>query len=162
MGYTKELFNKIEGFKNISKTLGGDDDLIIAEALKYNCKIGTVTDKESFVHTKGKRTFKEYFNQRSRHLSTSNFYLLKQKIVLTAWHLSNLLVLLSPFLILYSNFFLIPFLIKVLMDIITISILQNRFDYKFRLLDIPFLQIIYEFFQVIHYTRGTFGKIKWK
>ncbi len=48
-GFKKESFIKIEGFKNTTDTLSGDDDLLLLEAVKNNLKITTLTDPEAFV-----------------------------------------------------------------------------------------------------------------
>ena len=160
-GFSKESYNKIEGYKNTFETLSGDDDLLLREAVKYKMNIGMVTDKEAFVYSSPKDNFKDYLTQKARHTKTSIHYLLRQKIILGFWHLLNLIFLISPILIFINFYFIILFLIKFLSDeIITLSF-QKRFGYNFNFVRIFFTQIIYESLIVINFFNALFRKDKW-
>lgn len=161
-GFNKTAFYKIGGYKNTTQTLSGDDDLLLREAVKHNLRIGTVEAKGSFVFSKTKKTFKEYFRQKARHVSTSNYYLVKHKLVLGGWHLVNLVFLFSPFAAFISKLFLIPFLLKICFDLITVISKQKKYGYSFNLLEIFYLQIIYEIFLIVHYIYGLIAKPRWK
>ena len=161
-GFKKESFKKILGYKNTTQTQSGDDDLLIREAVKNKLKVGLVEDEGSIVFSKAKKTLKEYFRQKARHTSTSNFYLLKHKSLLGTWHSINLLCLFSPALLFVSIFFLIPFLFKLFFDLLIVRFNQKRFSYKFSFWEIIYLQIFYELFLIVHYVYGSFGKPKWK
>ena len=63
MGYRKDVFDRIGGFDNISSTLSGDDDLLIQKAAEEGFKTGTIINDRSFVFTKSKKSYKEYFDQ---------------------------------------------------------------------------------------------------
>ncbi len=74
-GFKKTSFEKVGGYSKTIDTLSGDDDLLLREAFNNKLKIGTVTAKGSFVFSKTKKTFKDYFQQRARHTQTSFHYL---------------------------------------------------------------------------------------
>lgn len=161
-GFDKQAFYSIGGYGNTTQTLSGDDDLLLREAVRNKLKIGTVEEKNSFVYSKTKKTFKEYFRQKARHVSTSNYYLLKHKFLLVGWHLINMLCLFSPLLLFVSLLFLIPFLFKIIFDITAVKLNQKKYGYSFNLLEIIYLQIIYEIFLIVHYIYGSVTRPNWK
>jgi len=160
-GFNKKAFLKIKGFENTLDTLSGDDDLLLREAIKRKLRIGNINDKDSYVFTKPQESFKKFINQKSRHTSTSNYYLLKTKLTLGLWHLLNILILFSIFLInIFSNF-LYLLIFKFVMDIILIKITMKNFSYKFNILEIIPLQIVYELSLIVFFIKGIFSKNKW-
>ncbi|OGU35593.1 MAG: hypothetical protein A2068_09460 [Ignavibacteria bacterium GWB2_35_6b] len=161
-GFNKIAFYKIGGYRNTTQTQSGDDDLLLREAVKHRIKIGTVEAEGSFVFSKTKKTFKEFFRQKARHVSTSNYYLLKTKLAIGGWHLANLVFLFSPILFSVSNLFLILFFLKILFDIIIVKSKQKKYGCSFNLLEIFYLQIIYEIFLIVHYIYGSIAKPPWK
>lgn len=161
-GFSKKAFEKIEGYKNTTETLSGDDDLLLREAIKNNFNIGIVDNSDAFVYSKTKESWKDYLSQKARHASTSNYLLLKQKVALGFWHLVNLGLLFTFFLGFAEPIFLIPFFLKIIIDIGIVQLLQSKYGYKFSISESIVLQIIYELLLIINYLRGTFGKVKWK
>ena len=161
-GFSKKAFEKVDGYKNTFDTLSGDDDLLLREAVKNKMKIGIVTDKNSFVYSKTKNTFKDYFRQRARHTKSSFHYLLKQKFVLALFHLLNLLFLFSPLLLFVNKIFIIPFIVKIVSDLIIGLTFQKKFGYRFSFFEIIYLQVLYELFLIIHFFNALFKKPKWK
>ena len=161
-GFKKGSFEKIKGYSNTTETLSGDDDLLLREAVKHKLKIGIILNTGSFVYTSAKNNFREYFNQRARHTKTSFYYLPGRQIILALWHLVNLFLLLSPILVLFNKLFFLLFIIKLLFDLLTVKVLQNKFGYKFTSLEIIYLQILYEVFLVVHFVNALFKKDKWK
>lgn len=161
-GFKKTSFEKIGRYSNTTDTLSGDDDLLLREAVKNNLKIGTVTEKGSFVFSKTKKTFKEYLNQRARHTQTSFHYLFKQQLMLGLWHIFNLVILFSPILFFINIYFLLLLPVKLIIDLLTVLSNQYKFGYKFSFVEVIYLQILYELFLVIHFFNAKFGKIEWK
>ena len=161
-GFRKDAFYNIGGYINTTQSISGDDDLLLREAVKNNLKICTLLSKNSFVYSESKDSFKEYFRQRAIHTQASFDYTFKQKLFLAAWHILNLLFFFSPVLLFVNKFFIIPFVIKILFDVTTALRLQSRFGYKFSLIEIIYLQIIYEIFIIFHFFHAKFSRIKWK
>lgn len=161
-GFRKSAFEKLEGYKNTTKTLSGDDDLLLQEAIKNKMRIATVENPSAFVFSTTKKRFKDYLTQKARHTASSNYYLLKHKTFLGIWHLLNLSLLFSVFLAFINLLFALPFVIKLIFDVITVQVKQNNFGYKFRIAESVYLQIIYEVLIIVNYLKATFGKTKWK
>lgn len=161
-GFNKIAFEKIEGYKNTTDTLSGDDDLLLREAVKNKLKISTITSEESFVFSETKQNFEDYFNQRARHTQTSFHYSPKQRLFLFFWHTSSIFFLFSPLLIFLNLLFLLPFAVKLLFDLLISILYQEKLSYKFSTAEIFYLQIFYEIFLVVHLFNSRFRQIKWK
>jgi cellulose synthase/poly-beta-1,6-N-acetylglucosamine synthase-like glycosyltransferase len=161
-GFNKESFNKIEGYKNTTKTISGDDDLLLAEAVKNKLRVGTIINPGAYVYTKAQETFSGFIKQKSRHTSTSNYYSAKVKLVLGLWHILNICMLLSVFLIYFDISFGYLFLVKIISDVFIVKYLMKTFSYNFKFSEIILLQIIYEGLLVVNYIRGSFVRDQWQ
>lgn len=160
-GFSISAFKKIKGYENTAETLSGDDDLLLREAVRYGLKIGLVTEENAFVFTDTKQTYKEYKNQKLRHTSTSYHYSLKIKILMALWHISNIILLLSAILIFFNSVFFLPVFLKLMLDLFLINMFQNDFGYKFNLLEVIILQIIYEIQLIYFFVYAPKFSIKW-
>ena len=160
-GFKKIFFDKIDGYGNTLQTIGGDDDLLIREAVKHKAKFGIVMDEEAFVYSSTETTWKNYFKQKFRHLSTSNYYSINTKLILALWHFLNILFLFSPLLIFFDEIFVLPLVVKLLLDIFSIKYFQKKISYEFKFSEIFYLQILYEIFLIVNYIGGLFRKKEW-
>jgi cellulose synthase/poly-beta-1,6-N-acetylglucosamine synthase-like glycosyltransferase len=161
-GFTKAAFEKVQGYSKTEDTLSGDDDLLLREAVKNRLKIGTVTDKGSFVYSNAKETFKDYLNQKARHTQTSTHYLLKHRLILGSWHLLNLFSLLSVGLMVFNPLWGILPVLKLLLDFVIVKFNEKTFGYRFNFFEVPFLQIVYELLLILHFISSIFMRVEWK
>lgn len=161
-GFKKKSFENIAGYSGTTETLSGDDDLLLREALKKKMKIGTVSDKDSFVFSKAKENFSEYIKQKSRHTETSLYYTFARQAVLALWHLVNIFSLLSLSLLFVNCIYALPFFIKIFIDEVTVISVQQKIGYKFPFHKILFYQFIYEVMLVINFCNAIFRKNEWK
>jgi biofilm PGA synthesis N-glycosyltransferase PgaC len=159
--FKKKVMDNIGGYQSVNETLGGDDDLLIREAVKRKMKVGFITANESFVYSQTEATLSSYLKQKARHTSTSHHYLLKHKLLLGTWHLSNLLCLFSFLFSVISSIFVLPLIIKILVDYLITNSFQNKFGYKFSPLEIIILNIINEIFIVINFINSFRFKRRW-
>jgi len=161
-GFSREAFLKISGYKNTTETIGGDDDLLLREAVKNKFSIGLVPDSSAFVFTDSKNDYKSYVKQKSRHTSTSLHYSFSIKFLLAIWHLLNISLLFSGFLIPFDSLFIFPFFIKLVIDLFMVNNFQNDFGYRINLFWVLVLQIIYEFNLIYFFISGVNFKTKWE
>jgi cellulose synthase/poly-beta-1,6-N-acetylglucosamine synthase-like glycosyltransferase len=161
-GFKKLSFEKIKGYSNTVETLSGDDDLLLREAVKNKLKVGAILSTDAFVYSESKQTWKEYFRQRSRHTKASIYYLTKHKIFLGTWHIINLAMLFSPILCMINISYLFPFIFKIITDICTVLFIQKKFGYRFKLLEIIYLQIFYELILILNFTNAVSRKDTWE
>ncbi len=161
-GFKKFSFLKTGGYTNTTETLSGDDDLLLREAVKHKMKIGCTTDISASVLSKTPNSYTDYLKQKARHTSTSHHYLLKHKILLGMWHLSNLTLLLCIFfgwMVPVMFYFL---LIKFLLNIILVSTKQHITGYNFSLVELFYLQILYDLHIILNFANSFFLKQNWK
>ena len=162
LGIKRNVFNKLGGFTNTLQALGGDDDLLIREAVKNNCKFGSVAAEDSLVFSNAQENFSNYFSQKRRHTATSFHYLWQHKLFLTIWHLTNILAVDSLFFLPFFPEAGFIFLTKIFCDYLIVYSFQKKFNYKFSFGEIFFFQIMYECFVVFHFFSAKFFKVKWK
>jgi len=161
-GFSKAAFDKLSGYKNTTETLSGDDDLLLREAVKKKMKIGVILDDDCFVPSKTKKSFSQYFKQKTRHTKTSLYYLLRHKLLLGFWHVLNLALLFSIFLTIFNFNFIFFFSTKIFLDLIVVLSLQRTFKYRFSAIEIIHLQILYEIFIIINFFNALTKKEEWK
>ena len=102
LAYTKKEFFDANGFINHIKVRSGDDDLFINQiATKNNTTI--CFSKDSFTESTPKTTFKAWFKQKRRHISTAKHYKIKHKALLILLYISNLLFWLFALILFASS-----------------------------------------------------------
>lgn len=73
MAYRKETFARMKGFSKSLAIQSGDDDLFVNNgANEYNTRVEI--SEESVTWSVPKSTYRSWFRQKERHLSTSSFY----------------------------------------------------------------------------------------
>ncbi len=133
LAYRKSTFFKNKGFAGHSHILSGDDDLFINDiANKNNTKIEI--DKNSHTCSLPKRNLKEWFLQKSRHLTTAKYYKAKSKFILGFEILSREIFYLSFIILLILKFdyriVLIAFFVRFLIQSVIIKKGMNRLQEK--------------------------------
>ena len=73
LAYKKSEFFNVNGFINHIRLRSGDDDLFINEAATGS-NTTICYQPESFTYSKPKTTYKDWFNQKRRHVSTAKYY----------------------------------------------------------------------------------------
>ena len=90
LAYRKQEFFKANGFMNHMNVRSGDDDLFINQIA--NSKNTTLCfSKNSFTESLPETSFKNWFKQKRRHVSTSKYYKLKHKFMLGLFYLTQVL-----------------------------------------------------------------------
>jgi len=103
LAYKKEEFFNVNGFIDHMKLRSGDDDLFINQAA--NAKNTTIcSSAESFTYSMPKTSFKDWFAQKRRHVSTAGFYKGFDRMQLGVFYISQLLFVLLPILLLAFQF----------------------------------------------------------
>lgn len=103
LAYKKEEFFNVNGFIEHIQIRSGDDDLFINQAANKNNTTISYTP-ESFNYSKPKETYKEWFNQKRRRVSTAQYYKAFDKIQLSLFVLSQLLFFVLVILLLAFQF----------------------------------------------------------
>jgi len=166
--YRKSLYYEVGGFDRAAKTLSGDDDLLLQLAAIYNKKIDCFITKNSFSYSKAPKDFKSYLIQKRRHISASFHYTVKSKLILSLWHICNLLALITP--VFLSSIFRIEQLslilalptLKFTLDLITAKYFSAIVEKRISLSNFLLFEIIYELFIVANFFNSLNKNVKWK
>lgn len=161
LAYTKDEFFKANGFISHIKVRSGDDDLFINQiASKTNTAI--CFSKESFTESVPETIFKDWFNQKRRHISTANYYKLKHKIPLAIIYITNFLFWFLAFILLISLHYwpivLAFFLIKLVFQYTIIGTSAKKLNENDLLLLIPILEIFLIVFQLAIFINNLISK----
>lgn len=99
LAYKKSEFFNVNGFINHMKIRSGDDDLFINQAAKSaNTTINFNPD--SFTFSEAKKTYKEWFKQKRRHVSTAKYYKGFDKFQLGTYFISQFFFLILAIILL--------------------------------------------------------------
>ncbi len=102
MAYTRELFFRHKGFAGHLHVLSGDDDLFVnVAATKTNTSIEL--SQNSFTISTPPTTFRQWFRQKKRHLSTGAYYKMASKFKLGTEYLTRMLFYMSAIILLFTN-----------------------------------------------------------
>lgn len=102
MGYTRELFEGVHGFKNHYAIQSGDDDLFVKDvAKKRNYDIQYDTDAHCY--SDAKSSWKKWVEQKQRHFTTAPSYRVFHKALLGTYPLTLLLTLFSFVTLIFSK-----------------------------------------------------------
>ena len=148
LAYKKELFINNNGFQNHNHIKSGDDDLLINEiSTQSNTEI--CFNKESFTLSKPKTSFKNWFQQKRRHISTSTSYKPLHQFLLVLFFLSQFLFWsLAIILLIFSfkwHYVTILIAIRLISQYIIIQNSATKLDEK----DIVLFTPLFDFLLVI-------------
>ena len=166
MAYKREEFFKTNGFIDHMKIRSGDDDLFINQAAdKSNTTICYLPD--SFTYSKPKTSFKEWFIQKRRHVSTAGHYKGFDKTQLGLFYISQLFFLLLPIILLVFQYQWIVVLsligFRYLFTWITMGFAAGKLKEKDVIYWFPIIEMVLIFNQLNVFISNTFKKpVHWK
>lgn len=165
LAYTSNLFYENDGFMSHMYIRSGDDDLFVNQAAtKSNVQI--CDSPESFTISTPKKSWKSFFLQKRRHLTTASHYKLSHKLMLGAFYTSNLLFwigLLLSFLFLSWKIVTILLLIRLVIQYIIVGKSLKKLKETGLIFFISVLEIVLICFQLVIFITNIFSKPKhWK
>lgn len=161
LAYTKTEFFKANGFVDHMKVRSGDDDLFINQvANKKNTAI--CFSKNGFTESIPKTTFKNWFKQKRRHVSTAKYYKLKHKILLALIYSSQLLFWVLAIYLFTTTYHWQIVLALVLFRIIIQYIIFRKSSEKLKEKDLlvllPFLEVFLIIIQLTIFINNLISK----
>lgn len=152
LSYLKQLFFAGNGFSKHYQILSGDDDLFINEnGHKENTAV--VLSKDSFTRSKPQTKWKNWANQKKRHLSTGKYYKKGDKFFIGLEPFSKFLFYLSIIVLIWLKADIIMitsiFTFRLLLIMLIIKLNMNKMSEKGFLLLIPLFDILIPFFNLI-------------
>lgn len=166
MAYRKTLFFRNKGFATHYHIQSGDDDLFINRvATPTNVKVEV--SPESITLSDPKQSYKSWFKQKRRHITTARHYKSKHQFMLAMFTTSNyLFFLLIPFLLIFQiqpYVILLVFLFRYFIQFLIFKKTMDKIGEKDLLFLSPILEIVLLFFYPSFSVGNLFGKKqKWK
>ncbi|MEP3839005.1 MAG: glycosyltransferase [Algibacter sp.] len=144
LAYTKKAFFDANGFINHIKIRSGDDDLFINQiATSQNTAISF--NKDSFTESIPKTTFKNWFKQKRRHISTAKHYKMQHKVLLTLLYVSSFLFWLFGLVLLIPLFnweiVICLFLFRIAIQYLILGMVSKKLGETDLLIFLPFLEL---------------------
>ncbi|WP_295125808.1 glycosyltransferase [uncultured Chitinophaga sp.] len=88
LAYKRDLFFQQKGFTSHQHIASGDDDLFVNKAARRH-NTNVVIHKHAFAYSEPKDTWKSWFRQKTRHMSTGKLYRFGHKVMLGIFSLSH-------------------------------------------------------------------------
>ena len=144
LAYRKSLFFQNKGFASHLNLLSGDDDLFIKEvATKDNTAVELAKESHTYSHACG--SFKTWYYQKRRHLTTGKYYKKSIKSILLTEHLSRMFFYAAFVFLLFIHvapIIVLPvFIFRMTTQLIVYKLTMKKFKEK----SLLFSSIIYDF-----------------
>lgn len=166
MAYKREEFFKVNGFIDHIKIRSGDDDLFINQAATgENTTI--CFSPESITYSKPRATFKDWFNQKRRHVSTAKHYKISDRFLLALFFFSqfSFFVLAAILIILQHQWIWVASLIgfRYLFTWISLGFAAGKLREKDVIYWYPFIELFLIVTQLNVFFTNIFSKpVHWK
>lgn len=166
LAYRKSFFTSTNGFEGIMTVTGGDDDLWVnrnAHAGNTRVRMGA----PSLVWSVPKTGWKEFFNQKTRHLSVGRHYKPASRALLGIFHVSHILswmlfiamLIIAPF---DPNLLIPAFIGRLLLFIVLVVVASTRIGDKFPPWSVILLDFLYVFYYISTALRALFTRtVQW-
>jgi cellulose synthase/poly-beta-1,6-N-acetylglucosamine synthase-like glycosyltransferase len=166
LAYRKKLFIENRGFISHYNVSSGDDDLFINKVANRKNTAVQFTP-ESFTVSEPKPTFRTWWIQKRRHLTTGRYYKFWHKIILGTYSASYLLflILFLALLLLKSAPYIVTglFVARLLSQLLILNLTHKKLLEKKLLLISPVIELIIALiFPVMVSTNLVYKERKWK
>lgn len=161
LAYHKSEFFNHNGFMSHMNVRSGDDDLFINEAATKSTT-SIEFSKDSHTESIAPKSFKEWFQQKRRHISTAKHYKLKDQLLLGLFYTTQLLFW-GLFITLTCTLFqwkivLLIFCIRLLLQYLIYGFSAKKLREQDLILAIPFLEIVLILFQLTIFITNKVSK----
>ena len=166
LAYRKIVYEEVEGFKEISSSVSGDDDLFLQLVhKKTKWKIKYATGQNCIVPSLFTKNFSEFLSQKKRHLSAGKYYPFKIQAGYFIFHLTNLSIFILPFYSLFTGKYILLSMALLISKLTADWLLIKSGSKKLNLPVNSGIFLLWEiFFLAYNLFVGPvswFGKIKW-
>jgi len=161
LAYHRDEFYKTNGFIKHIDVRSGDDDLFINEAA--NATNTTICfSKNSFTMSNSKTTFRDWFRQKRRHVSTANHYRFKHKALLALFYLSQVLFWVLSITLLcilyYWQYVIALIIIRSIIQFLAVGFSAKKLNELDILFLLPFLELFLIGFQLTIFITNLISK----
>jgi len=167
LGYRRETFLAVGGFKEFQHFVSGDDDLLLHRIRQHSdWDMRYAAIPEAIVRSQAPTNFRQFANQRIRHASKGRFYSPSMVLGLMGVYLLNFNLLSLLLLSLTFNKYLLYWVALMIMKSLPEFLLITRFarfvQYTKLLRVFPWAMMAHVPYVVIFGLLGQLGKFQWK
>ena len=168
MAFKKSIFNELEGYKEVSHIISGDDEFLMQKFHRLDEKKVTFLKQEkAIVTTYPQKTLNEFIHQRRRwagkwknHEGNHVKFL---AVFIFLYHFSLMLMVILSITGYYPlSVLLIQFIFKVLTEFLFLKKVLAFFNKKLNIFRFLILQVMYSFYVVLFGFLANFGSYNWK
>jgi glycosyltransferase involved in cell wall biosynthesis len=161
LAYRKETFFNASGFMNHMNIRSGDDDLFVNQVANSKNTAICFT-KNSVTESLPETSFKSWFNQKKRHVSTAKHYKLKHKFLLALFFLSQFMfwclsIILISFLF-HWKIVISLFILRILIQYVSVGFSAKKLDELNNIFILPFLDLFLVFSQLVIFISNLVSK----
>jgi cellulose synthase/poly-beta-1,6-N-acetylglucosamine synthase-like glycosyltransferase len=170
MGFSKQAFDDVNGYENVSHFISGDDDLLLHKITGHpSYRAQFILSKKTVVDSPPPSSLSQFVHQRLRFASKGfSYYNIKTstslKVVLPFLYVANVVALLSLFNFIETTHFywMWPWLIKSLADVAITYTFYHAIERRWSLGTMGLLSLIHPLYIVIFGILGPFSTFEWK
>lgn len=161
LAYTKTLFFENSGFIKHMHIKSGDDDLFINQAATKNNTTNCISAL-SFTESIPKNSFKDWFQQKRRHISTASYYKPLHKYLLGLFYSSQITFWILSITLLLFNYQWIAvlslFTLRIIISYLIIGNSANKLNEKDLVLFSPFFELFLILAQLFIFIKNLVSK----
>lgn len=165
LAYRKQTLAQAKALDTYRNLQGGDDDLTVQEVAPYS-RTAIVIKESSQTLSIPKKTYKQWFLQKLRHLSAGKFYSSKSKLILGIFVMANLGFYASFLLLVYlksiHQIIIIVFILRTLLIISNFVLITRKLKDSLAWYWFPILDFFYYLNYLLVGVSALFSrKVKW-
>ena len=167
LAYTRQTFRATKGFASHIRRLGGDDDLLVQDAVRLGSRVAVVADPAAHTRSVPAATWGAWWRQKRRHLSAGPRYRLADKLRVGNFIGANLLFYFATFGLLFSRAEWVPltviWTIRTGLLCLTYRQLGRRLDDRLPTALLPVLDAAYFFYYLtLALSLALYRSLRWK
>ena len=166
LGYTREVYQQAGGFRKHYHIASGDDDLLVHQVARADNTL-LALDPDGYTFTPAKNTWRSWWKQKRRHLSTGPLYRASIKFLLLGYPVSFLLMFVAGICLLVSGKFqsivLSIWVVRLLVQFFIFRRSTEVLKQKDLVWTLPWLEPLVLLFNAVAQVANLFSKpVEWK
>lgn len=167
LAYTRQVFHSTKGFASHIRSLGGDDDLLVQDAVAQGARVAVVAEPGAHTLSEPAQTWRAWWRQKRRHLSAGRRYRLEDRLRIGIFIGANLLFYSTAIGLLFSPPDWVPLAIAGLLRTVLLTVvytrLGHRLDDRLPVAWLPLLDAVYFFYYLaLGISLFLYRTLRWK
>ncbi|RSK35976.1 glycosyltransferase [Hymenobacter metallilatus] len=167
LGYTRQVFQLTKGFASHIRSLSGDDDLLVQDAVQRGARVAVVAEPGAHTLSEPATTWSAWWRQKRRHLSAGRSYRLADRLRIGTFMGANLVFYGTAIGLLFSRPDWVPLatvcLLRTAAMLAVFHQLGRRLDTRLPPLWLPVLDAVYFFYYLaLGISLFLYRTLRWK